>query len=98
MKKLQFCLVLLSLLMFSISMTAQIQNGQVQGTVTDPQGAAISNAKVTVTNPGTNYSTTVTTNSTGNYTAKELPVGAYKVTVEAQGFKTVSNTNVPINA
>jgi outer membrane receptor protein involved in Fe transport len=98
MKKLQFCLVLLSLLMFSVSMTAQIQNGQVQGTVTDPQGAAISNARVTVTNPGTNYSTTVTTNSTGNYTAKELPVGSYKVTIEAQGFKTVSNTNVPINA
>ncbi len=98
MKKLQFCLVLLSLLVFSISMTAQIQNGQVQGTVTDPQGAAIANAKVTVTNPGTNYSITVTTNSTGNYTAKELPVGSYKITVEAQGFKTVSNTNVPVNA
>lgn len=98
MSKLRFCLVLLSMLALTISMTAQIQNGQIQGTVTDPQGAAIASAKVTVTNLGTNYSVATATNATGNYTAKELPVGSYKVTVEAPGFKTVSNTSITVNA
>lgn len=98
MKKLQFCLVLFSVLLLALSTAAQIQNGQVTGTVTDPSGAAIANAKVTVTNLGTNLSVTTTTNQTGNYVAKELPVGTYRMTVEASGFKTVTNTNLGVNA
>jgi len=61
MKRLQFCLVLLSLLVLSLGAFAQIQNGQFVGTVTDPSGAAIANAKVTVTNVGTNLAVTTTT-------------------------------------
>ena len=78
--------------------TAQIQNGQLTGTETDPSGAAIPNAKVTVTNVGTNLSVTTTTNQTGAYTAKELPVGTYKIVAEAPGFRTITNTNLTLNA
>ncbi|HEY7095840.1 MAG TPA: carboxypeptidase regulatory-like domain-containing protein [Terriglobales bacterium] len=98
MKKLQFCLVLLSFLVLALGAVAQVQNGQFTGIVTDPSGAAIANAKVTVTNEGTNLSVTTTTNQTGNFTANQLPVGSYKITVEAPGFKTASSTKLELNA
>ena len=90
--------MLLSLLALSLSAFAQIQNGQFTGTVTDPSGAAIANAKVTVTNVGTNLSVDTTTNQTGGYVAKELPVGTYRITAEAQGFKTSTNNDITLNA
>ncbi len=90
---------ILCLLLCLVSvLTAQVQNGQFTGAVTDPTGAAIANAKVTVSNAATNLSVSVTTNSSGNYTAKELPIGSYKLTAEAPGFKTTSNTDVVLNA
>jgi len=96
MKRLGFFLMLLSAL--SMGAFAQIQNGQFTGTITDPSGAAIANAKVTVTNVGTNLSVTATTNATGSYVAKELPVGTYRITAEAQGFKTTTNNDLVLNA
>jgi hypothetical protein len=98
MKKLQFCLVAISMLLVALCAFAQVQNGQFTGVVTDPSGAAIPNAKVTVTNMGTNLSVSTTTNQNGLYTVKELPVGTYKVAAEAKGFKTSSNTNLTLNA
>src|SRR2546427_4323109 len=98
MKKLQFCLVAISMLLVALGAFAQVQNGQFTGSVTDPSGAAIPNAKVTVTNMGTNLSVTTTTNQSGLYTARELPIGTYKITAEAKGFKTSSNANLTLNA
>jgi outer membrane receptor for ferrienterochelin and colicin len=98
MKRLQFCLVVFAVLALTLTAFAQVQFGQFTGTVTDPTGAAIANAKVTVTNPATDLNFSSTTNSGGNYTVRELPVGIYKLTVEAAGFKTVSNTGVQVNA
>ncbi|MBS1849527.1 MAG: TonB-dependent receptor [Acidobacteria bacterium] len=98
MKKLQFCLVLFCVVSLSLSTWAQIQNGQFTGVVTDPSGAAIPNAKITVTNIGTNFSLTTQSDQAGLYSARELPVGSYKITAEASGFKTISNTNLVLNA
>jgi outer membrane receptor protein involved in Fe transport len=98
MKRLQFCLVVFAVLALTFSAIAQVQNGQFTGTVSDPTGAAIANAKVTVTNPATQLTLTTTTNSAGNYTVKEVPIGTYKLTVEAPGFKSVSNNGVQANA
>src|SRR5206468_6619739 len=53
---------------------------------------------VTVTNMGTNLSVTATTNETGSYAIRELPVGTYRITTEAKGFKTSTDTNVALNA
>ena len=86
MKKLQFCLTLLSLLVLALGAMAQVQNGQFTGIVTDPSGAAIANAKVTVTNVATNLSVTAASNQSGSYTLKELPVGSYKVTVDSTPY------------
>ena len=96
MRRLQFCLVVFSLLVLTGSVFAQV-NGQLTGTVTDPSGAAIANAKITVTNAAKAFSASTTSNSSGNYTVREIPVGTYKVATEATGFKTVSNNDVVIN-
>jgi outer membrane receptor protein involved in Fe transport len=98
MKRLQFCLAVFAVLALTFSAFAQVQNGQFTGTVSDPTGAAIANAKVTVNNAAIDLNLTTTTNSSGNYTVKEVPPGVYKLTVEAPGFKTVSNAGVTANA
>jgi len=98
MKKLQFCLVSMSILVLSLGAFAQIQNGQFTGTVTDPSGAAIANAKVTVINIGTNLSVTTITDQNGLYKFQELPAGTYRITAEAQAFKTTTNTDLALPA
>src|SRR5947207_12052080 len=98
MKKLQFCLAVFALLTLTCSAFAQVQNGQLTGTVTDPTGAAIPNAKVTVANPSTGLNLSTSTTSSGTYVVKEIPIGTYKVSTEASGFKTVSNNDVTVNA
>ncbi len=98
MTKLRCCLIFLVVLLFALTALAQIQNGQFTGTVVDPSGAAVSNAKVTITNQATNLSVTANTNSSGLYVARELPVGTYKISVEAAGFKTFSDVGVVLNA
>jgi hypothetical protein len=98
MRRLQFCLAVFAVLALTFSAFAQVQNGQFAGTVTDPSGAAVPNAKVTVVSTGTNLTVSATTNQSGNYIVKELPIGTYKLTAEASGFKTESDTNVVLNA
>jgi outer membrane receptor protein involved in Fe transport len=98
MKRLQFCLALFAVLALTFSASAQVQFGQLSGTVLDPTSAAVANAKVTATNPATGESFTATTNSTGNYTVKEVPPGVYKISVEAPGFKSVSNNGITADA
>ncbi|HEY2016946.1 MAG TPA: carboxypeptidase-like regulatory domain-containing protein, partial [Bryobacteraceae bacterium] len=69
------------------SSQGQDTRGNISGTVTDPQGAHVVGASVTVTNTETNVSTPLTTNASGYYEAPLLLAGPYQVTVEAQGFK-----------
>src|SRR5690348_15196814 len=75
---------------------AQVSNtGQITGTVLDPSGKVISGAAVTVTNPSTSFSQTVTASATGVYVLSELQPGTYVVTATATGFaKTVLNNVV----
>jgi hypothetical protein len=98
MTKLRFFLVSLFVLLFAVAAMAQIQNGQFAGTVTDPSGAAVPNAKVTITNQGTGLSVKATSNAAGAYQVSELPPGSYKITIEAAGFKTFSDVGVTLNA
>jgi len=66
-----------------------ISTGSIQGTVTDPSGAVVSGAKVSIRNKGTNQTIPTTTNSSGAYASGALIPGEYVVRVEAAGFKTV---------
>src|SRR6266496_1937753 len=98
MKKVQLCLVVCSCLLLVLSAAAQVQNGQFTGVITDPTGAAIGGAKVTVTNKATNLSLSATTNGGGIYLIRELPPGLYDISVQASGFRSFSNKAVTVNA
>src|SRR5690348_9859279 len=78
------------------SLQAQDTRGMISGTVTDPGGAIVPGATVTVTNTGTNVSTPLTTNASGYYEAPLLPGGQYQVAVEAPGFKKVVRSNLTL--
>jgi Carboxypeptidase regulatory-like domain len=67
---------------------AQVPTGILVGTVTDPSGAVISNARVILTNKETGAVRAVETNSEGVYSAPSLPAGEYEVKVQATGFST----------
>ncbi len=73
--------------MFSIGAHAQAVNATVLGTVNDTSGAVVPNANVSITEAGTGFTRTTTTNSSGNYVFPNLPPGVYGVEVQAPGFK-----------
>jgi hypothetical protein len=76
-------------LVYCASAFAQtLTTGAIAGTVTDPTGAVVPNAKVTVTSLGTGSARTVTTGPAGSYTVPQLTPGDYRVRVEATGFRT----------
>jgi len=78
-----------AVLALAVSVAAQSGTGRIIGTVTDPQGAAIANAKVSATNVGTNVSWNTQTNDQGGYQILDLPIGQYTVTVSLQGFSKI---------
>jgi hypothetical protein len=78
---------------------------QISGTVTDPSGAAITNAQVSMTETDTQATRTTVTDSSGSYTLPDLPVGPYRLEVKSAGFKDyvrsgltlIVNNNVEVN-
>lgn len=91
--------IVLSMLLFSFSAFAQSQFGEISGTVTDPNGAVVPNATVTVTGLSIGLTRTAVTNASGFYAFRQLPPGNYNVSVAATaGFaaKEVQNQNVAL--
>src|SRR5262245_39324845 len=77
---------------------AQTTTGSIVGTVSDPSGAVVAGATVTVTNEGTGIvAIKTTTDAAGNYVATTLPVGRYSVAVEAPGFKRSVSSGLILN-
>ena len=71
---------------------AQTITGDISGEVTDSTGALLPNVTVTAVNTGTNFSRTATSSNTGSYRIPDLPIGPYRVTATAEGFKTTALT------
>ena len=69
-----------------------ISTGSINGTVTDPSGAVVSGAKVTITNKATGRAITATTSSSGLYASGALTPGDYTIRVQASGFKAAELT------
>ena len=72
-------------------------SGTISGTVTDPSGALISSAQVTITNTATGDIRTVTTGSSGEFQVLELPIGTYQVRVRQTGFREFVANGVEIH-
>jgi hypothetical protein len=69
---------------------AQTVTGAIRGIVTDSSGANVASATVTATNVATGVPTATKTNPAGEYSIRFLPVGDYRLVVEASGFKTAT--------
>jgi carboxypeptidase family protein len=72
--------------------------GTVSGVVTDPNGAVVPGATVTITNSETQQSVVTTTSSEGRYTSPVLTPGTYTVKVDSSGFKSAVLTNLPVRS
>src|SRR5208282_1282645 len=72
--------------------------GSILGSVTDPTGAAVNGAKVTVTSQTKNVSTEATTNESGNYDVTHLIPDVYTIRVTAAGFKVLEFKDILVQA
>jgi outer membrane receptor protein involved in Fe transport len=86
-------------LVLSVASFGQIKSGVITGTVTDPTGAVIPGASVSVVNLETNVATTAVTDETGSFTVPYLAPGSYSVNVEkpGSGFTKYSRTNITVS-
>jgi Carboxypeptidase regulatory-like domain/TonB dependent receptor/TonB-dependent Receptor Plug Domain len=80
-----------------LPLRAQVDTGAILGTVTDASGAEVRGATVTLTNEGTNATLSNSTGSDGGYKFTPLPIGAYTVSVNFQGFTTMTERHIAVN-
>src|SRR5580693_5698190 len=88
---------LVFVLLAAASLSAQTFRGTILGTVTDPSGAVVAGATVTVRNTGTGLQRTTETSADGSFALPELPIGTYNVTVTQSGFDTFLTTGVTVD-
>src|SRR5438270_11379636 len=86
--------VALLVMVLGISFQASAQEATIVGTVTDPSGSVIANAKITAKNVETGLVHTITTNEAGQYVLPDLHIGHYDVKVEATGFKAAEQKGI----
>jgi hypothetical protein len=81
---------------FSVSVSAQSDTGRILGTVTDPSGAPVSGASVTITDVQRGTVRNLVTSTAGEYVAPDLLPGVYRVRIGAPGFKISERTDLHI--
>ena len=81
----------------AISVFAQSERGSITGLITDPTGAAIAGAELSVINRDTNAVAKTTSTSTGEFTLPNLPPGNYRVDITAAGFKRFFRQNIIVS-
>jgi hypothetical protein len=84
----RFFPVLILVLCLTGLAVAQSDTARIIGTITDPTGAVVPNATVTVTDTATGRVVTEKTGAAGQYTINALPIGKYHIQVKLEGFKT----------
>jgi hypothetical protein len=90
-------IMLVFVLLAAISLSAQTFRGTILGSVTDPSGAVLPGASVTVKNVATGLARTTETSADGSYSLPELPIGTYTVTVTLAGFQTFQANGVEVD-
>ncbi len=98
MKKFFMFVVALSLALVATSAFAQTSTtGSIEGQVTDPNGAAVKGATVSVTSPNLISAQTATTDDNGRFQILNLPPGQYKLSIEASGFAKYTSNDFSVN-
>lgn len=82
---------------FSLPAFGQTTSSSIAGTIADPSGAVIPNAKITIRNEATGQLSSATADAHGGYTITNLPPGTYKVSATASGFQPVTQNNVIVD-
>jgi Carboxypeptidase regulatory-like domain len=90
-------LVVVSWISAAVCGLAQVDTGNLVGTVRDPSGAVLSGVTVTATNMDTGASTVVKTEASGNFVITPLKIGRYSVSVEAAGFRKEVRPNIVLD-
>jgi hypothetical protein len=94
---LRLAMLAMILCLCALPLMAQFDTGTINGTVTDPSGAAVPNAKVTATNVGTGIDKTATSDSSGYFVISALPYGNYTVKASSSGFAEVKSPTLVLN-
>ena len=81
-------------LLCSSAAIAQVSHAELVGTVTDPTGAAVARSKITATNTETSVTRETFAETNGDYTLTPLPPGTYNLSVEAPGFRKLTQNGV----
>lgn len=81
---------------FSFPLWGQVDRAVLNGTVTDPAGAAVPGARVTVQNAAAGYTHELVTGDNGFFRLAALPAGSYQVTAGKEGFKLAKFENVQL--
>ncbi len=89
-------LAILAVTMAASPAYAQVSGATLSGTITDPSGAAIAGAKVSITNKATGIARDATTDAAGFYSAPNLLPGPYEVTASASGFSTAKQSDLTL--
>lgn len=89
----RLAVVFMVLALFGVNALAQRITGNISGQITDPQGAVISGAKVTISHAESAYSNTVTTTGEGTFFVPDLRPAVYTVTIEMQGYSKYRTTS-----
>jgi hypothetical protein len=99
MKRLFLCALVGITALFAFSRVgyAQVDSGVVLGTVTDQSSAIVPNAKVSLRNENTGFTSTAVSNDRGEYEFSPVRIGSYTITVDASGFAQVSRVHVTVD-
>jgi len=89
--------VWLVLVLLPCSLYAQLYSGSLTGIVTDPSGAVIPAAAVTLRDEGKGFTYTASTNAIGRYLLRPLPPSTYTLTVGAKGFQTFTQSGITLD-
>jgi hypothetical protein len=89
-------LAVLAVLLLAGGLWAQTGTTSLRGTVTDKSGAAVGDAKVTLTNPAQAFTRETTTKATGDYEFLSLPPGTYTLTIEHAGFQKFQQSSLQL--
>src|SRR3989442_745037 len=98
MRKIQLRVAFLAALLFAFHSWGQTPTGAIEGTVTDPTGAAVPNARVTITELASNRAIPITTNELGRYSLRNLLPGVYSIKIEAPNFSSRLIDNVKVDS